>query len=66
MRSCVSPDHRQDDEASHQHPQAAHELAASHRLMQRIERINGRNVLPTDFAACNAYGGGIEKRARFE
>lgn len=30
------------------------------RLMQRIERANGRNVLPTDFAACNAYAGGVE------
>jgi pimeloyl-ACP methyl ester carboxylesterase len=30
------------------------------RLMQRIARTNGRNVLPTDFAACNNYGGGID------
>jgi pimeloyl-ACP methyl ester carboxylesterase len=30
------------------------------RLMQRIERRNGRDVLPIDFAACNAYGAGIE------
>jgi pimeloyl-ACP methyl ester carboxylesterase len=30
------------------------------RLMQRIARNNGRNVLPTDFAACNAYSGGID------
>jgi pimeloyl-ACP methyl ester carboxylesterase len=29
------------------------------RLMQRIERVNGRDVLPTDFAACNAYAGGV-------
>ena len=32
----------------------------NHRLMQRIERVNGRDVLATDFAACNAYRGGIE------
>jgi pimeloyl-ACP methyl ester carboxylesterase len=32
----------------------------NYRLMQRIERVNGRAVLATDFAACNAYGGGIE------
>jgi pimeloyl-ACP methyl ester carboxylesterase len=30
------------------------------RLMQRIERNNGANVLPTDFAACNAYAGGLD------
>ncbi|HUL66348.1 MAG TPA: alpha/beta hydrolase [Burkholderiaceae bacterium] len=30
------------------------------RLMQRIARVNGRHVLANDFAACNAYGGGIE------
>jgi pimeloyl-ACP methyl ester carboxylesterase len=30
------------------------------RLMQRIERVNGADVLPTDFAACNAYAGGLE------
>ena len=30
------------------------------RLMQRIERLNGRAVLATDFAACNAYAGGID------
>jgi pimeloyl-ACP methyl ester carboxylesterase len=30
------------------------------RLMQRIERMNGRHVLATDFAACNAYAGGLE------
>jgi pimeloyl-ACP methyl ester carboxylesterase len=30
------------------------------RLMQRIERSNGRSVLATDFAACNAYAGGID------
>jgi pimeloyl-ACP methyl ester carboxylesterase len=30
------------------------------RLMQRIERTNGRSVLATDFAACNAYAGGID------
>ena len=29
------------------------------RLMQRIERVNGAHVLATDFAACNAYAGGI-------
>jgi pimeloyl-ACP methyl ester carboxylesterase len=30
------------------------------RLMERIARANGADVLPTDFAACNAYAGGIE------
>jgi pimeloyl-ACP methyl ester carboxylesterase len=30
------------------------------RLMQRIERNNGKTVLPTDFAACNAYTGGVD------
>src|SRR5262249_33211958 len=30
------------------------------RLMQRIERQNGRDVLATDFAACNAYAGGLD------
>jgi pimeloyl-ACP methyl ester carboxylesterase len=30
------------------------------RLMQRIERLNGAHVLPTDFAACNAYAGGLD------
>lgn len=30
------------------------------RLMQRIERVNGREVLERDFAACAAYSGGIE------
>ncbi len=30
------------------------------RLMQRIERVNGPDVLATDFAACNAYAGGLE------
>ena len=30
------------------------------RLMQRIARVNGSTVLPTDFAACNAYAGGVE------
>jgi pimeloyl-ACP methyl ester carboxylesterase len=30
------------------------------RLMERIARVNGADVLPTDFAACNAYAGGIE------
>src|SRR5262252_3924689 len=30
------------------------------RLMQRIARINGSEVLSTDFAACNAYGRGLE------
>jgi pimeloyl-ACP methyl ester carboxylesterase len=33
------------------------------RLMQRIARRNGRDVLPIDFAACNAYAGGIEAGA---
>ena len=26
--------------------------------MERIARVNGAQVLPTDFAACNAYAGG--------
>jgi pimeloyl-ACP methyl ester carboxylesterase len=30
------------------------------RLMERIARVNGPDVLPTDFAACNAYAGGVE------
>jgi len=30
------------------------------RLMERIARLNGPQVLPTDFAACNAYTGGLE------
>jgi pimeloyl-ACP methyl ester carboxylesterase len=30
------------------------------RLMERIARVNGPSVLPTDFAACNAYAGGID------
>lgn len=30
------------------------------RLMERIARVNGAAVLPTDFAACNAYAGGVE------
>lgn len=30
------------------------------RLMERIARANGADVLPTDFAACNAYAGGID------
>jgi pimeloyl-ACP methyl ester carboxylesterase len=30
------------------------------RLMERIARVNGAQVLPTDFAACNAYAGGVE------
>jgi pimeloyl-ACP methyl ester carboxylesterase len=30
------------------------------RLMERIARLNGADVLPTDFAACNAYANGIE------
>lgn len=29
------------------------------RLMQRIARVNGAAVLPTDFAACNAYARGL-------
>jgi pimeloyl-ACP methyl ester carboxylesterase len=28
------------------------------RLMQRIARVNGKEVLPTDFHACNAYDNG--------
>lgn len=30
------------------------------RLMQRIAAVNGPQVLPTDFAACNAYEGAVE------
>jgi pimeloyl-ACP methyl ester carboxylesterase len=30
------------------------------RLMQRIAGRNGPEVLPTDFAACNTYAGGLE------
>jgi pimeloyl-ACP methyl ester carboxylesterase len=30
------------------------------RLMERIARVNGPQVLATDFAACNAYAGGLE------
>ena len=30
------------------------------RLMQRIERINGPDVLPKDFAACNRYAAGVD------
>ncbi len=30
------------------------------RLMQRITKRNGADVLPTDFAACNAYAGGLD------
>ncbi|MCK6429909.1 MAG: alpha/beta hydrolase [Burkholderiaceae bacterium] len=30
------------------------------RLMQRIAHVNGAAVLPTDFAACNAYARGLE------
>jgi pimeloyl-ACP methyl ester carboxylesterase len=30
------------------------------RLMQRIAAVNGAAVLPTDFAACNAYAGAVE------
>jgi pimeloyl-ACP methyl ester carboxylesterase len=30
------------------------------RLMQRIEAANGPGVLPTDFAACNAYDGAVD------
>ncbi len=31
------------------------------RLMQRIAAVNGPHVLPTDFVACNAYTGGVER-----
>lgn len=31
------------------------------RLMQRIAALNGAAVLPTDFAACNAYAGGLAR-----
>lgn len=30
------------------------------RLMRRIEAVNGRHVLANDFAACNAYGAGLD------
>ena len=30
------------------------------RLMQRIAEVNGADVLPTDFAACNAYDGALD------
>ncbi len=30
------------------------------RLMQRIAEVNGADVLPVDFAACNAYGAAVE------
>jgi pimeloyl-ACP methyl ester carboxylesterase len=36
------------------------------RLMQRIARVNGGDVLATDFAACNAYAGGIEAMQSLE
>jgi pimeloyl-ACP methyl ester carboxylesterase len=34
--------------------------------MQRIAQRNGRDVLPVDFAACNAYAGGIEAAAALQ
>jgi pimeloyl-ACP methyl ester carboxylesterase len=33
------------------------------RLMQRIHRRDGHDVLPVDFAACNRYAGGLEAAA---
>lgn len=30
------------------------------RLMQRLAAVNGRDLLPTDFAACNAYAGAVD------
>jgi len=30
------------------------------RLMQRLAAVNGADVLPTDFAACNAYDGALD------
>jgi len=30
------------------------------RLMERIARVNGADVLPTDFSACNAYSGALD------
>jgi pimeloyl-ACP methyl ester carboxylesterase len=33
------------------------------RLMQRIARRNGADVLPNDFDACNRYAGGLEAAA---
>jgi pimeloyl-ACP methyl ester carboxylesterase len=36
------------------------------RLMQRVERRNGADVLAIDFAACNAYDGGLRAAAALE
>jgi pimeloyl-ACP methyl ester carboxylesterase len=36
------------------------------RLMQRIERCNGTQVLPIDFAACNGYAGGLGAAAALQ
>jgi pimeloyl-ACP methyl ester carboxylesterase len=36
------------------------------RLMQRIHRRDGENVLPVDFAACNRYAGGLEAAAALQ
>ena len=34
--------------------------------MERIQRRDGREVLPTDFAACNRYAGGLEAAAALQ
>ena len=34
------------------------------RLMQRIVRCNGPDVLPIDFAACNGYAGGLDRKRK--
>ena len=36
------------------------------RLMQRIEKRNGADVLATDFAACNAYSGALDAAAALD
>jgi pimeloyl-ACP methyl ester carboxylesterase len=36
------------------------------RLMQRIQTRNGRDVLPTDFAACSRYAAGLEAAAALQ
>lgn len=36
------------------------------RLMQRIQRRNGGNVLPTDFVACSRYAAGLETAAALQ
>ena len=36
------------------------------RLMQRIQRRDGRSVLPTDFVACSRYAAGLETAAALQ